>query len=178
MISYSCSGNQKSSKNENTTSEDKKIKSDSLKSDYLNLGFELIGNENFSKLRLGLNPDSIIILLGYPDEKTTPKEWAATGSAYQSYIYNSLGLRLDLVLSPDSSFNVKMITIKSPCDYKSSRGIGINSSYDDVKKYYHKYIDYNSSDSNNIVAGSVYGGILFKFENNKVKSIFIGAAAD
>jgi len=135
-------------------------------------------NEKFNNIRLGLKPDSIKILLGEPDNITTPKEWAAFGTSFQSYNYNSIGLKLDLILSPDSNLNVKMITIHSPCDFISSRGIGINSSYDDVKKYYHQYIDPSSSDSNSIVAGTVYGGIIFKFANKKVRSIFIGAAAD
>jgi hypothetical protein len=151
---------------------------DSTNKDYLSLGFELMQNEKFNNIRLGLKPDSLRILLGEPDKITTPEEWAAFGSDFKSYIYDSLGLKLDLILSPDSIFSVKTITIFEPCKFKSTKGIGINCKYEDVLKSYHRYIDPKISDSNNIVAGSVNGGILFKLQNNKVKTIFLGAAAD
>jgi len=52
------------------------------------------------------------------------------------------------------------------------------SGLEDVKKAYLSYIDPNSSNENEIIAGTVYGGIIFKFAGQKVRSIFIGAAAE
>jgi hypothetical protein len=71
-----------------------------------------------------------------------------------------------------------MITINPPCKFKTQKGIGIDSDYKNVETAYQKYIDIKSSNENEIVAGSIYGGIIFRFENQKVKSIFIGAAAE
>jgi hypothetical protein len=73
---------------------------------------------------------------------------------------------------------IGMLTISEPCELKTSRRIGIGSNMEEVKSAYKVAIDPSSSDSETIVAGSVYGGIIFKMENNKVKSIFIGASAE
>jgi peptide methionine sulfoxide reductase MsrA len=71
-----------------------------------------------------------------------------------------------------------MITVTSPCKYKTAGGVGIDSDLEDVKEAYLSYIDPNSSNKNKIIAGTVYGGIIFKLDGQKVKSIFIGAAAE
>lgn len=36
----------------------------------------------------------------------------------------------------------------------------------------------SAAKKNSFVAGSIYGGILFTFKDNKVSSIFFGAAAE
>jgi hypothetical protein len=43
---------------------------------------------------------------------------------------------------------------------------------------YEKEIDKSSSDKTKIVVGSIYGGIIIDFKNDKAENIFIGAAAE
>ena len=63
---------------------------------------------------------------------------------------------------------------------KIIRNIGIGSSKDEVLHAYNKEINFTENDLefDTIVAGTVYGGVIFTFKNNYVSSIFIGAAAE
>ena len=71
-----------------------------------------------------------------------------------------------------------MITITEPCEFKTTRNIGIGSNMEEVQTAYRQEINAKSSNTETIIAGTVYGGIIFNFENKKVKSIFIGASAE
>ena len=71
------------------------------------------------------------------------------------------------------------ITLAAPCTLATKRGIRIGSTEQEVKKAYKK--DWNKEDSTSsgrFVAGSIYGGIVFEFQNGKVSRIFLGAAAE
>ena len=72
-----------------------------------------------------------------------------------------------------------MIIIKKPCDYKTQRGIQIGSSDTEVQNAYKNEINPQDSKPHaTIVAGTVYGGIIFDLTNGFVTSIFIGAATE
>jgi hypothetical protein len=146
--------------------------------DYLKLGFELMHSESIGGLRLGLNTTDLEAKIGTPNEKTAPTYYGADGLNHQTYKYTSMGLEFDLVQKPDSSYMVNMITILTPCDFKTLKGIGINSDIESVKKEYQNYIDPKFSDDKSIVAGSIYGGIIFTIKDQKVKTIFIGQSAE
>lgn len=47
-----------------------------------------------------------------------------------------------------------------------------------MKTTYAQEIDTTASDENVVTVGSLYGGIIFEFENKKVAKIFVGAAAE
>ena len=146
--------------------------------DYSKLGTDLLEKESIGGIKLGININVVESLIGSPSEKTEPTEWGADGLNHQTFKYSSQGIELDLIQKPDSSFSVDMITVTSPCKYKTTGGIGIDSGIEDVKKAYLSYIDPNTSNENEIIAGTVYGGILFKLAGKKVTSIFFGAAAE
>ena len=146
--------------------------------DYSKLGTDLLEKESVGGIKLGLNIKVVESIIGSPSEKTELTEWGADGLNHQTLKYSTQGIELDLVQKPDSSFSVDMITITSPCKYKTTAGIGIDSGIEDVKKAYLSYIDPNTSNENEIIAGTVYGGIIFKLSEQKVTSIFIGAAAE
>jgi hypothetical protein len=80
---------------------------------------------------------------------------------------------------------INMITIKKPCAYKTKKNIGIDSTRDEVLKEYANEIDlsgtslnFSGLSSKELIAGSIYGGMIFKFENDRVSSIFLGVAAE
>jgi hypothetical protein len=54
----------------------------------------------------------------------------------------------------------------------------VGSSLEEVTAAYKNDIDPRNNGSETIIAGSPFGGIIFTFEKNKVKSIFLGAAAE
>jgi hypothetical protein len=54
----------------------------------------------------------------------------------------------------------------------------IGSSYAEVQEAYKKDIDPEATDKTQITVGSVYGGIIFSFKNDKAEKIFLGAEAE
>ncbi len=71
------------------------------------------------------------------------------------------------------------ISIKTPCDYKTQRGIQIGSRDIEVQLAYKNEINPHGSNSEStIVAGTIYGGVIFGIKDGIVKSIFVGAAAE
>ncbi|WP_103867512.1 SH3 domain-containing protein [Aquimarina sp. I32.4] len=163
-----------------------KIKTDKLSGyvfkEYLEITQDLeydYFNETFdSWLKLGLTQKEVIKRIGVPSKKGEDQEWSAISAYIQEWKYdNGITLHMESE-SADSKKTVFMITISEPCNYKNSKKIGINSSITDVLKSYTKYIDDLSFSENQIIAGSIYGGVIFGFENGKVSSIFIGAAAE
>ena len=146
--------------------------------DYSMLGSELMQNEKLDQLKIGLNAKDLSPILGSPSEESQPELWGADGLYHKTAKYSKEGVELDLIQNADSGFSVNMIKINAPCRFKTLKGIGINSDFHSVKFAYAQYIDNKEINENQIVAGSVYGGVIFTFENQKVKSIFIGASAE
>ena len=134
-------------------------------------------NEDF--LKLGITGKTVIDNLGEAETKSDTQKWEADGLEHQTWIYASKGIEFDMVNS-DNGQAVNMIAITDPSNYKTDKGICIGSLYEDVLEAYKENIDQNElkSDKSEIIAGSVYDGIIFTFENNKVSRIFIGAAAE
>lgn len=146
--------------------------------DFEELGFNLMKNETLDKLKLGLKLSDLINILGEPNVKTNNELWGADGEYHQTFKYSSMGIELDMIGENEEDKTVNMITVQIPCDYKTTEGISIGSDYEDVKEAYKGYLNQEFSNSESIVAGSIYGGVTFRFENGKVKSIFIGASAE
>jgi hypothetical protein len=146
--------------------------------DYLKLGTELMHQEKLDQLSLGLSAEGLSQILGNPSEESTPTLWGADGLTHKTIKYSKEGVELDLVQKADSSYSVNMITITAPCKFKTLKGIGIDSDAQSIKSAYSDYIDIKELSESQIVAGSIYGGIVFRLENQKVKSIFIGASAE
>jgi hypothetical protein len=146
--------------------------------DYLKIGFELIEKESLGEIKLGLSSIQVIELLGKPDKKTKPALWGADGEYHQTWSYTKKGIELDLIGENETKLTINMITITKPCNLKTKRLIGIGSDIENVRTVYNEEIDPLIPYEKSIVAGSIYGGIIFEIENNKVKSIFIGAAAE
>jgi len=145
--------------------------------DYNLIGSELMKNESLGKLKLGLDSKKIFELLGTPDEKTKLEMWGADGLSHQQLKYRKKGIVIDLVAESDSKLIVDLITLVKPCELKTKKNIGIESSVAEVISAYKKEIDPKNSNKKTIVAGSIYAGIVFTINDQKVESIFIGASA-
>jgi hypothetical protein len=61
---------------------------------------------------------------------------------------------------------------------KTKRNIGIGNSTEEVQIAYKDLINSKSMNNKTIIAGTIYGGVIFKIEKNIVKSIFIGAGGE
>ena len=146
--------------------------------DFLQLGSELMNKEKFGDIKLEMSLIETINKLGEPEEKTKAEFWSADGMYHQTLRYKKKGIELDIQGEKDLDKVINMITITKPSTLKTLKNIGIGSSYEDVEFAYKDVIDPEFSNSESIVAGSIYGGIIFSFENKRVNSVFIGASAE
>jgi hypothetical protein len=121
----------------------------------------------------------VIAHIGEPDSKGEDKYWGATGTYVQNWNYEQKGLKLEMESdSLNGLKKVRSIIIDSTSQLKTSQGVGIGTDYEAVKNTYAGKIDTESTNESQIVVGSVYGGIIFRFESSKVSQIFIGAGAE
>jgi hypothetical protein len=148
--------------------------------DYYKIGSEIDSKESLFILNNSLSGDDVIKIWGEPESKSEAIEWGADGLVHQDWYYRSTGIELGLVRNDENEQIVFSINLQSPCTLKTSRGIGIGSTKEEVWKAYEHEInpEENNMDLPDVVVGSVYGGIIFNFENDLVTSIFIGAAAE
>lgn len=137
--------------------------------------------EQFGEIRLKETSQEIYSKLGQPEQKPIVEMWEADGLLHEDWDYKKKGLVLNMISEarrPEQTRNVFSITAKTPCMYKTTRGIGIGSTYAEVREKYKGMIDESTTDNTMITVGTVYGGILFSFKDDKVETIFLGAAAE
>jgi len=127
---------------------------------------------------LNLESKKVIEFLGEPDEKTKAELWGADGAYHQQWTYLKKGIELDIIGELNNNLRVNLITVSEPCKLKTKRNIGVGSSFEDVQNVYKYEINPTISNAEIIVAGTFYGGVVFRFVDNKVQSIFIGASAE
>jgi len=143
--------------------------------------FALMNSEKLGTLKLDM-PLSQITLpasCGQP-QKDTETFWGADGALHQDWVYTACGLELGLVrekkTDPQHLFS---LTLRAPSRLKTLRGIGIGSTAQAVlKAYAAEYNPEESQKGQTIVAGTVYGGLIFTLKQGKVSEIFWGAGAE
>jgi len=130
-------------------------------------------------LKLGTVQSEVLERIGKPDKKGKDTYWGALGTFVQRWEYTSLGVILEMESEEEGGDKtVLLITISAPCTMLNAKNIGIGTSKSEVIASYEESIDSGFSQGNQLVVGSIYGGVIFSFESNKVSSIFIGAAAE
>ena len=144
--------------------------------DYLKLGFDIMKNEAVGFLKIGLAASEVQSRLGEPADKSPSRIWGADGLEHQKWRYPAKGIEFDMV-KREGAFVVNMISITTPCDYKTKQGIGIGSPAKEVQAAYPNQLN-PAVNGTKLVAGTVYGGIIFGLDGGVVSSIFIGAAAE
>lgn len=152
------------------------VTTDSVITDFQAAGARLLSEEQVGQFRIGAPFKNS--LDGWTLSAKTL--WEADGLFHRSCLDSKSGMELNLS-SGDSTFAkavISSITITEPCTLETKSGIRIGSSYEAVRKAYGSTIDPQESNDSTLVAGSIYGGIIFTFEARKVSSIFLGAAAE
>ena len=136
--------------------------------------------ESLGDIKLGQPATSLIKVLGEPDNKTKAIEWEADGLLHEDWTWKSKGLIINMSseINDASTLQVFSIKAKAPCTFKTKASIGIGSSYAEVQEAYKKDINAEESNKEQVTVGSIYGGIIFTFRNDKVESVFLGAAAE
>lgn len=142
--------------------------------------FELLNKEKIGDFSLGMTEKDLKGKIPCPLKRDKETLWGADGMYHQSWDYPACGISFGMSSDKKGGKkSIERITITPPSTLKTKRGIGIGSSEQDVIQAYQKEKDTEASKPKEVfVAGSVYGGLIFDFKNDKVVSIFMGAAAE
>ena len=142
--------------------------------------FELLKEERIGDLRIGLSEKGIRKAIPCPLKRGPDTWWGADDAYHQEWKFVDCGIRLSMASeNKGAAKSVESIEIVSPSNLGTKKNIRIGSAKQEVIKAYKSH--WNKEDSKlsgGFVAGSIYGGLMFTFENNKVTSIFLGAAAE
>jgi hypothetical protein len=137
--------------------------------------------ETFGDIKIGQPHVKTIAAIGQPDKKSKPEEWGADGLMHQDWTYSSKGLVLNISFakeSVDTTGYVSSITANSTASFKTRANMGIGNTYTEVMEAYKRDIDTEATTKEQLTVGSIYGGIIFTFKNDKVVKIFLGAVAE
>ena len=142
--------------------------------------FALLNEERIGNLRIGLTEKNVQKAI-HCSLKLGPDElWGSDGGYHQKWEYASCGMTLSMVSEQKGAAkSIESITLISPSTLSTKRNIRIGSAKDEAIKAYKAH--WNKEDSKlsgGFVAGSVYGGLILTFKDNKVSGIFLGAAAE
>lgn len=151
--------------------------SSSRTEDYSSVGSKLVRNESLGAVRIGSKSDDVVKALGEPESRSQTGVSEVDAKPHQQWTYAKQGVVLDMVTESERQ-EVATITVSSPSTLKTKRGVGIGSPESSVTTAYAAEIDPSSVDAQTIVAGTVYGGLIFGLENGRVASIVLGAAAE
>lgn len=145
--------------------------------DYSSIGSELMRNEGIGPVRIGSASDDVLKALGEPESKSQTEVSEVDAQQHQQWAYKKKGIIIDMI-SEAGKQQVAMITVSAPCQLKTKRNIGIGSAKDSVMSAYAAEIDPSAGDPQTVVAGTVYGGLIFGLEKGRVSSMVLGAAAE
>jgi hypothetical protein len=141
--------------------------------------FKLLEEERIGAFSLGLSEKEVVNNLNCPVLYGKNQLWEADGLYHQEWTYVNCGLILDMTSSDkNGTKSIESITLMAPGKLKTRYGVGIGSTEKEVMEIYKNYKNKVHSSENIFVAGSIYGGVIFTFEEGKVVNIFIGAAAE
>lgn len=135
--------------------------------------------ESFGDIKIGQPHTETIKALGKPDKKSKAEEWGADGLMHEDWTYSSKGIVINFAGDKGSANKtIFSINANAPCLFKTRAGMGIDNSYMEVQEAYKRDINAGTTNKEQITVGSIYGGIIFTFKNEKVTAVFLGAAAE
>lgn len=142
---------------------------------------ELLSREKIGELALGLPAARVIALHGEPGERGRDEIWEADGAHHQDWSWPHLGLTLDMVSdSREGEKKIGSVTTRAPSTLATAKGITIGSPRGEVLELYGALRDpeFPVDDKAQFIAGSIYGGLMFTFADDKVTRLFLGAGAE
>ena len=140
----------------------------------------MIKVESLGGLKFNLPAQQVIQLVGNPSKKDSITYWNGDGLYHQYWYYPNQGITLSMASETNKGQQkIALITLVLPSTLQTQRGIRIGSSIEEVILAYANEQDKeNSIPCQSFVAGSIYGGLIFTFDNGYVSEIFLGAAAE
>lgn len=120
-----------------------------------------------------------------PFQKGQDIIWEAFGQAVQTWNFPQAGISFDMISDEiGGEKSVFSITMTAPCGLRTGTGIGIGAAKEEVIRAYRAYEATNEEhddyfgDADVHLVGSIYGGMIFTFENGQLRDVFLGAAAE
>ena len=132
----------------------------------------------FGGLKLKMSGDYLEQILSESAEKEDWVNWGADGSDHANWKYEKQGVLANMIMEGMENPHPEIfsLTLFSPFSGTDKHKIGIGSSREKVLQEYGYAMEDSSGSS--LVAGTIYGGIIFTIQNDTVAQIFVGAAAE
>lgn len=139
-----------------------------------------VESEKIGEFAIGLSEKSLKKKLNCKFKRNKEIHWEADGLYHQAWHCKASGIRFSMISERKGGRKkVDNIIIMAPSKLKTKRGIEIGSTEKQVIQAYKDVKDAKSSVAKEVfVAGSVYGGLFFSFQDGKVTSIMLGAGAE
>lgn len=139
-----------------------------------------VDQEKIGPLYIGQPADEVVGAIGRPGAKSEMEMWDFDGLERQTWTYASQGIRLTMAKLPEGKVVIDQIDLDEKSTLKTERGIGIGSTRKQALAAYAKDLAAPEErlDDGSVVAGSIFGGIIFTMKEDKVNAIFVGAAAE
>ena len=137
-------------------------------------------DEAIGSIALAMAQDRALEIAGsLPADAGKPELMEATGEWVFAAKYPDQGLTIMFGSTQEAGpFTVSGVAVEAPNTWPTPRGISIGSAKADVERMYAGSINTEEPMENTVVVNSVYGGVLFGITDDKVSSIFVGAAAE
>jgi hypothetical protein len=115
-----------------------------------------------------------------PATATSREIWGADGEWHFALEAHACGVTLGLASpTPDGPARVVSVSVEAPGDLATARGIRVGASEAEALRAYRSDLDAEATRPGEVVvAGSLYGGLVFSLRDGKVTRVFLGAAAE
>lgn len=141
------------------------------------LAGDVLDKEALGGIKLGTSQTQILTRFGKPQSKSAEILEAATGLYVETWKWPLLTIHMSSTKKGGPKAVASILTSRPALS--TARGIHVGSSAADVRKAYGKSIDASASNGEQIVVGSIYGGVIFTMtKGGKVGAIFLGAGAE
>lgn len=126
----------------------------------------------------GLPIAQVIEKLGPPATREPPVEEGATGEWVSVAAWPDQGITVLLTAgAATEDGTVRGIWVRPPSTLQTDRGIGLGASAGQVHTAYGNTLDPRGR-ADQLVAGSIYGGVTFTLASGRVVEIFVGPGAE
>ncbi|MBU5627509.1 hypothetical protein KQI82_11370 [Oscillibacter sp. MSJ-2] len=132
---------------------------------------DLLETERLGELRYNQTEDEVEELLGEPAGRTEPEYWGSDGLTHTQWSYDGVELSF-------AEGILESAAVTEPFAGKTQAGIAVGDSAEAVREAYGGWIDEESSTEERIVAGDVYGGLIFTLKDDSVVRITLGVTAE
>lgn len=160
--------------------------------------FKTLNEESIGKFRHRQKDADLVKFYGEPESKGRTELWEAIGEWVEDWNYPTLGVVVKMSSEKQEAPKLVLMVIAGKgCELTTARGIKVGSTRAEVQKAYgdveekvpgegpHKQGDpkpepkeKDGKEEDTLVAGTIYGGVIFTFKDSKVSEILLGATAE